>query len=155
MLHPKKILVPVDFSEESAMALEWAVRLASSEQGASIVLCHVLKTAVAPVGPEMMMYDLEAMLRESAEKDLARWQEKVPSSIESHTVLSKGRVSEEVTQICQKENIDLVVMTTHGRTGLSHWVVGSAAEETVRLAPCPVLVLHLNENARKELAKMA
>jgi nucleotide-binding universal stress UspA family protein len=155
MLHTQKILVPVDFSEESALALDWAIRLAFTEPGASIVLCHVLKPIYAPVGPETMLYDVGAATKEEAKRELPKWLAKIPWTISSSSVITEGRVSEQVAKIVEKERVDLVVMTTHGRKGLAHWVMGSAAEETVRLAPCPVLVLHMNEKARESMVKTA
>ena len=151
MYKAKKLLVAIDFSPESRLALEWAIMLGKKERGASITLCHVLSNVIAPMGPEGAFDYFNAMdiLEKSAKKQLAKIQGQIPKTIRSSWVLKRGNVAAEIEQLCRREGFDLVVMTTHGRQGLSHMLQGSASEETVRLAPCPVLVLHMNTLIKK------
>lgn len=155
MYNAKRILVPVDFSPESELALEWAVTIASGQPDAFIQLCHVFSGVVAPVGPEAFGFDyagFEAAERKSLEQKLRRFQRRIPKTILSSCILIKGSIAEEIERLCKKKVIDLIVMTTHGRRGLSRLLHGSATEETERLAPCPVLVLHLNAKNREGAA---
>lgn len=152
MYNAKRILVPVDFSSESELALDWAVRIAQGEPDALIQLCHVYPGVFAPVGPEALGFDyaaFEAAERKSLEAKMRRLQRRVPKEIFTACSLVKGAIAEEIRRLCEKKVIDLVVMTTHGRRGLSRLLHGSTTEETARLAPCPVLVLHLNKKTQE------
>jgi len=156
MYRAKRILVPIDFSPESKLALAWAVIVAQQEPDALIQLCYVYPGTIAPVGPETLGFDYaawEAAERKSLEIKLKRFQRRIPKDIRSSCSLAKGSVAEEVRRLCEKKAIDLIVMTTHGRRGFSRLVHGSTMEEIARLAPCPVLVLHLNLRTR-EAVKM-
>jgi hypothetical protein len=84
-----------------------------------------------------------------------QWQQSLPADILSFRVYETGRVPEAIARVCEKKNIDLVIMTTRGRKGLAHILDGSMTEDTVRLAPCPVLVLHLNSRTRQSAHAMS
>lgn len=155
MMTAKRILVPVDFSEQSDLALEWAVKIARGNSLARIELLHVMPEVFAPIGPEAVAFDygrLEAAEKASAESQMRRMQEVIPTGMTSDYTVVKGAVSTEIARVCGEREIDLVLMTTRGRRGLTRFIEGSTTEETVRLAPCPVLVLHLNDATRR-LAK--
>ena len=152
MFKAKKILVPIDFSKESELALEWAVMTAKENPDSSIELLHVLPNLIMTGGPESMGIDYVSIYEkeEKASKTkLRRIEREIPGGIAAVCAVSRGSIAEEVEKLCKRESIDLVVMTTHGRKGLSHLLHGSTTEETARLAPCPVLVLHLNEITRE------
>ena len=150
MLKVLRILVPVDFSKESDLALEWAVMVARKTSGATIYALHVLPLPGEPktLGFGSVGYEME---QEAVEKKLNDLLRKIPGEILSMAILEKGRTPDVVTRICEQKDIDLVVMTTRGRRGLKHFLPESATEDTVRRAPCPVLVLHLN--AKNQPAK--
>ncbi len=153
MFKPNRILVPVDFSSESKLALQWAVLLAKGQTGASIELCHI-RPIIASVGPQAMAFDYSYVLKQeknAIEKKLKALQADIPNEIPSSIEIGEGDIASEIERLCGKSGIELVIMTTHGRRGLSRFLHGSTTEETARQAPCPVLVLHLNEITRESV----
>jgi nucleotide-binding universal stress UspA family protein len=81
---------------------------------------------------------------ENAEELIEDWRLKIPPPLSSIAMVGCGDGVQEIARVCEKENIDLVVMTTHGRRGLARLVHPNLSEKVVRNAHCPVLVLHLN-----------
>ncbi len=143
----KSILVPVDFSECSEKALIYA-RGFAKQFGASIVLLHVVELSYSYA--DMAIFDyasLEKDLRQAAEsrlRNLAKGVEKdgTPTSVE----IRLGRPARAVAEIAKELATDLIVISTHGYTGLKHALLGSNAETIVRHAPCPVLVVRPQEH---------
>jgi nucleotide-binding universal stress UspA family protein len=140
----RRILVPVDFSEAALGVLEYALEIAR-DRGAEVTLLHVVGVPVAPFDPAYgvaadpkMLLDLQS----GAEKGLAEMVERFPGT-EIRTQVHTGSPSREIVREAKEWNADLVVIGTHGRTGLRHVFLGSVAENVVRLAPCPVLTLRL------------
>lgn len=141
----RRILVPVDFSEPSRRALDYAAELARPLDAAIEVL-HVAEIPVfVPCAslPEAGASDqsLVAVVRESAEALLATFvgeatERGVPVRASR---LELGAPAHVITEVARSGDYDLIVMGTHGRTGLSHALLGSVAERVVRQAPCPVL----------------
>jgi nucleotide-binding universal stress UspA family protein len=137
-----RILVPIDFSEYSEKALNWAVTVA--EQWRShLYLCHVIPQPIYPslfVGADIV--EFETKLRSTAEtqlQDLKSKQQSHGISIDIRVVI--GEPFHDICRIAEEEGIDLIVMGTHGRTGVRHALLGSVAERVVRYSPCPVLVV--------------
>jgi len=141
----KKILCPVDFSESSNHALGYAVAFAGTFK-AELILVHVKDYAA------LEMPDYSSGIEFSAEiidqigeayenrlKDLAE-KERTEYPNVSHRVLS-GTPFYEIINAARDEKVDLIVMGTHGRTGLAHVLMGSVAEKVVRKAPCPGLTV--------------
>jgi nucleotide-binding universal stress UspA family protein len=143
-----KILVPVDFSDHSNAAQETAVEIAKTV-GAKIWILHCYQLhpgGVSPYGiaaPASYQDDVrEAVmhrLRESQEKIEA---EGVPAEA---SVLSEFPPPQAIVEMAQGIGADLIVMGTRGLTGIQHVMLGSVAERTVRLAPCPVLTVKAEE----------
>ncbi len=144
-----KILAATDFSEDSGLALGFAEELAR-KFGAEIIVLHV-DQPLAPVmaspelGPSM---DVGAMSRIAEEQRLLAQREldKVvtrlrDSGLKAKSLLKVGSPFLEVIHTAQSEATDLIVMGTHGRTGLAHVLMGSVAERVVQKAPCPVLTI--------------
>ena len=138
-----KILVPVDFTEESELALEYAAMLTSKHPGATIYLLHVSPSlgeqeaqGFAGVGYLMEETQARTMLQE--------WLKRLPSGVPGISLFAKGRIPEAIERLCYEKSIDLVIITTRGRHRLQPLTPESTTEETVRVAPCPVLVLHRN-----------
>lgn len=137
----QKILCPVDFSDASKKALRWARSLAES-QGSEIVLLHVIEPYVLPIE-----YGLAPMphieLDEQAKKNALDGLQKLAASelpkIKVQTLVQFGRAADVVVTLAKEKAADLIVIATHGRTGVSRMFLGSTAERVVRLAPCPVL----------------
>jgi universal stress protein A len=139
-----RIMVPTDFSPASDAALEYARALAS-EFGASIDLAHVFDdpfTSGAFVGDGTVMMPVE--LRESlvnwAREQLEQRHAGHPNTVSgSSTVLLMGAPAKRIVEHARETHADLIVMGTHGRSGLGHLLLGSVAERVVRTATCPVL----------------
>jgi len=143
----RRILVPVDFSEPSRAALAYAAELARQVDGTVEVL-HVAEVpAFVPCAslPEAGASDLSlvTLVRESAEKLLA---ELVSDAAKQGITLQAARVelgspARVITDVARGGGYDLIVLGTHGRTGLAHALIGSVAERVVREARCPVLTV--------------
>ena len=142
----RNILVPTDFSEGSAAALEHARELAAAF-GASLHLMHVVQNPFAtgaymemyaPLGPEYferLEADARARLEDclsAQDKDRYRAVLATRSGVPAEQILERLR---------EKPAIDLVVMATHGRGGVPRLVMGSVAERVLRAAPCPVMTV--------------
>ena len=148
MIKLKKILVPTDLSDYSSHALAYAVELASA-YGATLHLLHVVDAQWAwPAGsadfPGQIgdhLYDLQ----KSAQEQL----EELKESIEGIEVVESavmGTPHVEIVRFAREEGVDLIVLATHGRTGIPHVLIGSVAEKMVQMAPCPVLTVHHPEH---------
>jgi nucleotide-binding universal stress UspA family protein len=139
----KTILVPTDFSDHSTTAIETAVDLAKT-LGASVHLVHVLHfpVLVAAPGQVAIPQELWTQIRDGATRRLEKAKESVAAngiSAESH--LSEGANAQAIVELAEKIKADLIVMGTRGLSGLKHVMLGSVAERTVRLAPCPVMTV--------------
>jgi nucleotide-binding universal stress UspA family protein len=137
----RRIGCAVDFSDPSRLALEEAAGLAG-RLGSQLLLIHVVESA--PSGPEPVFAPPPASHpAESAAAQLEAW------AVEAgrlgrgsvRTATARGRAATEIARMAREEDLDLLVLGTHGRTGVRRLVLGSVAEETVRVAPCPVLVV--------------
>ena len=141
----KKILVPVDFSDCSNKALQYAIPFAK-QFDAELTLLHVVQPYL-PV-PEIPMVDVELVqrqIRESGKKELEALQRTVADKVSSETALRQGSPYVEIIKAAKELGIDLIILATHGRTGLAHVFLGSTAERVVRHAGCPVLVVRESE----------
>jgi nucleotide-binding universal stress UspA family protein len=172
-----KLLVPIDSSEHSTLALQWGISLAQ-KYGAQLLLLHVIPKAVEEVptqgsraylhaypsveGTTLPYFSYEEELRQvldarsrlsPPETVLIDYVEKTETELAdlvrthltepgSATVkVTVGKPAEEILQVARDEAVDLIVMGTHGRTGLRHALLGSIAETVVRTAPCPVFTV--------------
>ena len=133
----QRILLPTDFSATSDEAFRYATRLALS-LGAGLNLLHVPGTAGHNFEASFPFAQFETATRERlvalvSQEELARLQPEYAVRI--------GTPAQEIVRYAEVREIDLIVMGTHGRTGLAHLVMGSVAEQVVRTAPCPVLLV--------------
>jgi nucleotide-binding universal stress UspA family protein len=144
----KRIVVPVDFTDFSRRAADYATMLAR-RFGAKIMLVHVIEPFTYDINETMWVVDHYAALKTIAERLLAQ-QQKVLSrkGVTAQTFLLRGTPPFEIVDEARKRRADLIVMGTHGRTGLEHLVLGSVAERVVRLASCPVLTVGSGRVAR-------
>ena len=139
-LQVRHILVPLDFSGASRQALDYAVPLAQKFE-AKITLMHAVPPQIVYPEAGMAVVD-EAELTEAAKKTMAlRTVELVPPALLKEAVVRNGRPSAEIVRFAQEQDVDLIVMTTHGYTGFAHAFLGSTAEQVIRHAPCPVLAV--------------
>jgi nucleotide-binding universal stress UspA family protein len=137
MLHITKILYPTDFSSHSTQAYFHALALAE-KHGASLTIMYVYAPS----------FGTEAAHGEGG-RDREHWREQleqirpVDSSIPVHHVFAEGDPATEIVRYAADAGIDLIVMGTHGRTGLDRLLMGSVAEKVMRDAHCSVLVVKL------------
>lgn len=132
-----RILVPVDFSEASLESFDCAVDFAKRYE-AQLLLLHVIEPIYYAVPIAEVLADQKAFARaelESLAKRLAA------REVVCHTLLRVGIPHLEIAEAARGNNVDMIVMTTHGRTGFSHVLMGSVAEKVVRTAECPVLTV--------------
>lgn len=134
----QRVLCPVDLSEMSAAPVRLARGMVAGAGQGELVLLHVTAPAVAVAdGLAMATTDLETEL---ARRDL---EAKFPAGPGARTrfEVRRGGPAEAICRFAADERCDLVVMSTHGRTGLTRLIMGSVAEEVLRHAPCPVLLV--------------
>jgi len=144
-----RILVPMDFSATASKALAYALAFARQFH-ARVILLHVVEPAVypenfmtLPPGFEVVNRDLVKVAKER----LAKLREEgIGADVDCDLVVRLGRAYAEVTDAARELEADLIVLTTHGYTGLKHVLMGSTAERVVRYAPCPVLVVREREH---------
>ena len=147
MISLKRILMPTDFSDYSKEALDYAVYLAKTF-GADLYLLHVYEAPLLiPSGetlnvrPEVHQWFRD--LKEGASKSLDAQADKVRRfGVQVHPILREGHPFREILNIAGEISADLIVLGTHGRTGLPHVLLGSVAERVVRKASCPVFTVH-------------
>ncbi len=146
MTHVSKVLYPTDFSDFSISALPWAIDL-SERFGAQFYCLHVVDEAFqywAPSGenvlPAAIPYE---ELLESGRAQMRKFLEQnLPGKTETiHQAVVLGNPFAEIVNYARDQQIDLIVLATHGRSALATMLLGSTAEKVVRKAPCPVLTV--------------
>lgn len=135
----RNILFLTDFSAIAARAGGYAAALAKSEN-ARLVALHVGPAAVNPMAPEWDPYHMEQAARAHDEEEKNQLTEAF-AGLNAKIEIAHGPLWENVHKIIKRDEIDLIVMGTHGRSGASRLLFGSAAEEIFRLASCPVLTI--------------
>ena len=152
MLEIRSILAPTDFSHHAEAALRYAAGLAE-RLGATLHLLHVLPDVV-PTAPDLVAGAPDLMVAPALPPDY--YAETEAESLEAlgrvldpswgavpsvETAVLRGDPVGEVVNYATEHGIDLIVISTHGRSGLGHMLLGSVAERIVREAPCPVLTI--------------
>ena len=142
-----KIIFPTDFSHCGDAALNMATSLAR-DSGAKLLIVHVEEPPVAYAGGEMY-YGVP----DPASEDLLRMLKEVlppDPDVEYEHRLINGDPSTAIATLAEEEGADMIVMGTHGRTGLTRLLMGSVAEAVVRRAPCPVLTYKQTKHSTSE-----
>jgi nucleotide-binding universal stress UspA family protein len=140
----KKVLVPIDFSDYSKSSLRYAVNFAK-QFNAEIYLIYVVEPVIYPPDFSMGQIAIPSVNTEWDErareglKNLAKTE--IPDGVKVKTILKNGKPFMEIIDTASEENIDLIIIATHGHSGVEHILFGSTAEKVVRKAPCPVLTL--------------
>ncbi len=144
MIAIKRLLVPIDFTDTSDFALEYALQLASA-LGADIVVMHAYELPIYgfPDGAMIATAEVATKLSTAAQTALdaavtSRKDRGVPMS----SVLRDGVPYEEINTVAGEMDVDIIVIGTHGRKGLTRMLLGSTAEKVVRTATRPVLTVH-------------
>ena len=151
----KRILVPVDFSEPSLQAVEYAVELARPFGASLELLCVIEPLAYAPLaGPAVDLAAIRAEQERIATERLAGLKrDLVRRHARCRADLRIGSAYRTIVDRAARWPADLVVMGTQGRSGLSHLLIGSVAERVVRSAPCPVLTVRPPAKARRKRSR--
>ncbi len=143
------ILFATDFSEGSKNALPYAVDLAKRYE-AKLFFMHVIYDVARTTGwyvPHISVEEIYNDLVKSAKIELEKtFIEEMRGFKTIEHVVMKGIPYEEITKFAETNKIDLIVLATHGRTGLDRLLFGSTAEQVVRYAPCPVLSVRLPQH---------
>jgi nucleotide-binding universal stress UspA family protein len=151
-----KIIAPTDLSELSCLGLRYALELAR-EQSAEIIVLHVI-----PIGEDWLstreesapVRDLMAKERAALDNFLREKFAEFFNLIELRQRVEVGGPHANIAELAEREGADLIVMSTHGRTGLEHMLMGSVTEKVVARAPCPVLSIPAMSR-KKDSAKAA
>ena len=140
----RKILAPTDFSEHANHALGYAHTFAK-RWDAELHLLNVIEPAVfpteaglTPIGTMQLSEEMEGAASQNLKK-IAHSEQIADLHVE--TAVGHGRASSAIIEYAESHNIDLIIISTHGRRGLEHLIFGSTAERVVREAPCPVLTV--------------
>ena len=145
----KRILVPIDFSEYSKNALKYAIPFAQQFK-ASLDLIYVVEPAIYPADfsfGQVGFPNVEVELSTRGDKELSTLIKKeISGKVPARKIVRTGKPFYEINQYAQEENIDLIIIATHGHSGMEHILFGSTAEKVVRKAPCPVLVVRTGEH---------
>jgi nucleotide-binding universal stress UspA family protein len=142
----KKILAPIDFSDCSEKAVQYAKAMAK-QFNAELILLHVMQP-YAPVADHILV-DTTGLLdeaRDVAKRNLEDMRSTIDAHIESRALTRSGQPYYEIVSAAEDLDVDLIIISTHGRTGLAHTFMGSTAERVVRHAKCPVLVVREREH---------
>jgi nucleotide-binding universal stress UspA family protein len=142
----KRILVPLDFSGKSRQALVYACALADKFE-ARIVLVHVIvpiPVMSAEMGVAYSDYYPRGHRREATKALHERALDLIPPHQFDRSIVSVGHAASEIIAVAERVKADMIVLTTHGRTGLRRFLMGSTAEQVIRYARCPVLSVRQN-----------
>ena len=141
----KKILVPLDGSELAKKALDHAEELAKT-YGAEIILFEVIPLMPIYGSPELMTpLIVDEKQKEAAERDLTNLAEEMKTRGHKVTAIVRTgqQVAAEIIDFAKQNGVDLIIMCTHGRSGITRWVLGSVAHKVLTRAETPILLVHL------------
>ena len=149
MIYFKKILCPIDYSKCSINALRYAIGMAQKDS-AVLYLIHVVDNHVFDYGG--LKFGAEPNLDlETVTEFEKRLMNSIPEEVRNHikveTLIKVGIPLEEILRVALNREVDLIVMGTHGRTGIANIVIGSVAGKVIGRAPCPVLCIRDRKNA--------
>ncbi|MBE2282013.1 MAG: universal stress protein [Prosthecobacter sp.] len=140
--HPhawRKLLVPTDFSDSARVALETAVEM-QRHSGLEVLLLHVAEPAYQ--GLRVQTAELHSQMRHEAAEMLKKLAvELFPDAAKVRVLVKDGRPAEVICQTAKEEQVDAIVIPTHGHSGLKHALLGSVTDKVVRQASCHVLIV--------------
>jgi nucleotide-binding universal stress UspA family protein len=140
----EKILVPVDFSEHSQNALANAKEIAKSYE-TKIHLLHIIEETIHPaysLSGKSSIFDIVPNIKEDCERRLKKMiSEKIGEEVKTQIHIVSGQAANEIINFAKNNSMDLIVIATHGLTGLEHLLLGSTTEKVVRMSSCPVFTV--------------
>jgi nucleotide-binding universal stress UspA family protein len=142
----KTILFPTDFSNGARAAMDHAISLAGDYQAKLILLYVIQDISIAEwyIPSALSVTDLIQDMQKSAEKEMDKWGAEAAAKVKNvEKLVIRGVPFVEILKSAKDKNADLIVIGTHGRTGIDHMLFGSTAEKVVRKAPCPVLTVRI------------
>lgn len=142
----KTILFPTDFSNGARAAMDHAISLAKDYQARLILLYVIQDISIAEwyIPSALSVTDLVEDMQKSAGKEMDKWAAEASSKVKNvEKMVVRGVPFVEIIRTAKDQNADLIVIGTHGRTGIDHMLFGSTAEKVVRKAGCPVLTVRV------------
>lgn len=142
----KTILFPTDFSQGARAAMDHAVSLARDYRAKLILLYVIQDISIAEwyIPSSLSVTDLVEDMQKSAWQEMDKWAAEVSAKVpDSEKMVVRGVPFVEIIRTAKDKNADLIVIGTHGRTGIDHMLFGSTAEKVVRKAHCPVLTVRM------------
>lgn len=142
----KTILFPTDFSQGARAAMDYAVSLAQDYKAKLILLYVIQDISIAEwyIPSSISAADLVEDMQKSAEKEMEKWGAEAAAQVSVvDRLVTRGVPFVEIIATAKAKNADLIVIGTHGRTGIDHMLFGSTAEKVVRKSTCPVLTVRM------------
>jgi len=142
----KTILFPTDFSNGARAAMDHAISLAKDYNAKLILLYVIQDISIAEwyIPSSISVTDLVEDMQKSAWNEMEKWNAEVASTVKDvEKMVVRGVPFVEIIKTAKSKNADMIVIGTHGRTGIDHMLFGSTAEKVVRKSPCPVLTVRL------------
>lgn len=139
----KNIMVPIDFSDYSKAALKYAAQFAK-QFNSKIFLIYVVEPMIYPADFSMGQVAIPSSdidLTSRADEELKKLASEIDNGLTVETIIKTGKPFVEINETSVEKDIDLIIIATHGHTGVEHLLFGSTAEKVVRKAPCPVLTI--------------
>jgi nucleotide-binding universal stress UspA family protein len=142
----KKVLFCTDFSENSDYAFEFAFGIAKRDEGLLYILHVIPANPHQAFAMSMITNEQLEQIQKAIEEDLdnncqERYVNKIENAIRYEVVTKSGREDEEILRFAKDEKVDLIVVGTHGRTGIEHVFFGSVAEKVLRRSPFPLFII--------------
>ena len=148
MLPINKIVCPTDFSEPSYEALKTGVEMADHFSSELILVHVVTPIPFIPIHDDPSSFNLplyEKEMEASAQKSLNEvFKEKIPSSVNGRTMVMQGDPATQIVRLADNEHAEMIIIATHGLTGLRKFMFGSVTEKVIRFANCPVLSIRVS-----------
>ena len=143
----KTILFPTDFSNGARAALDYALSLSCDYKARLILLYVIQDISIAEwyIPSSLSVTDLVEEMQKSASKEMERWAAEAAARVKDvEKIIVRGVPFVEIIRTAKDRKADVIVIGTHGRTGIDHMLFGSTAEKVVRKAPCPVLTVRMS-----------